>query len=128
MLRKNGKCFAIRYLFIWSHNLKPFSTEQKDNSVRECEELKKQLQSVRSQLELQASSNNTGQQDQQETIDQLNAQLAETRRVLEQFQVEKTALEAQVEQLKAELDEEKRWVYLIFKCRAPFWKVDFSPD
>jgi len=90
------------------YNLKPFSTEQKDNSVRECEELKKQLQSVRSQLELQASSNNTGQQDQQETIDQLNAQLAETRRVLEQFQVEKTALEAQVEQLKAELDEEKR--------------------
>ena len=41
-------------------------------------------------------------------VDQLNAQLAETRRVHEQFQAEKETLEAQVEQLRSELDGEKK--------------------
>ena len=37
-------------------------------------------------------------------MDELNSQLAETKRVNEEFKKEKTSLESQVEQLKVELE------------------------
>ena len=71
--------------------------ELKDNNAHEIDELKKQLQTVRSQLEVQ--KNSEGQStNHKEELDQLNTQLAETKRVNEEFQKEKAALQNQVEQ------------------------------
>ncbi|XP_066929269.1 nucleoprotein TPR-like isoform X2 [Clytia hemisphaerica] len=78
-------------------------TKLKDNNVHEIEELKKQLQTVRSQLEVQRNSEGQSTNHKEE-LDQLNAQLAETKKVNEEFQKEKVALQSQIEQLKGELD------------------------
>ena len=77
--------------------------ELRDSNAQEIDELKKQLQTVRSQLEIQKSSV-TSSSDQKEAMDELNSQLAETKRVNEEFKKEKTSLESQVEQLKVELE------------------------
>ena len=75
----------------------------RDNNTHEIEELKKQLQTARSQLEVQ-KTNATTHSDQKEAIDELNNQLAETKRVNEEFRKEKASLENQVKQLKVELE------------------------
>lgn len=75
----------------------------RDSNAQEIDELKKQLQTVRSQLEIQKTSV-ASSSDQKKAIDELNSQLAETKRVNEEFKKEKMSLESQVEQLKVELE------------------------
>lgn len=90
------RCFSLIHCFI-------INPELRDSNAQEIDELKKQLQSVRSQLEIQKSSV-ASSSDQKNAIDELNSQLAETKRVNEEFKKEKASLESQVEQLKVELE------------------------
>lgn len=79
-------------------------TKMKDAALREVEETKKQLQDARNQQQQQTQDD----KEEKQTIDQLNSQISQIQKLNEDFKKEKAMLEAHVEQLKTELDEEKK--------------------